>query len=299
MRNGYGFNGRKVEAPAGEAKAAVVQRLGWDEMRQHLRRESTTVIRGVSPLGVDAVLRAGYHVTRSLHSGRCSPQSDALSNAVYRCSSGSGIYDPCWSDYSIANVMSCLLEPWSKSIVRIHTVPGAVLPASNYSGARDEPWGIELATGERCLALQGAHDSFNGLIVDYGCTRDNHALLRGLDRRTQTWRIRAVHYDGKTYVLDGWVPITKAWFGGDDPTTTQVRAAAIAIANKHGVHPTQHQFASDLRSPIEGGWAILTFSFPSAARVVILHQRGSTWVEASCSQVPPSLKFPFGCTEPP
>ena len=42
-----------------------------------------------------------------------------------------------------------------------------------------EPWGVELASGQRCVLLQGAHSLFAGRVIDYYCNA-SLSLLRGL-----------------------------------------------------------------------------------------------------------------------
>ena len=93
-------------------------------------------------------------------------------------------------------------------------------------GASDpsaEPWGIELESGARCIALQGAHDTVSGNgagpTINYSCS-NNLVLVSGVDRRHPLWTIRAARgSSGETpYKITGRVAIRTAWFGGNAPS---------------------------------------------------------------------------------
>ena len=44
---------------------------------------------------------------------------------------------------------------------------------------------MQLSDGERCLALQGAHDEYDGRILDFAC--DSRAVLRPLNTQGPLW----------------------------------------------------------------------------------------------------------------
>jgi hypothetical protein len=56
---------------------------------------------------------------------------------------------------------------------------------------------LQLSNGQKCLAAQGSHDSFNGRNVDYACgdlqyTAGNTSVLGGIDRSQPLWRVQTV-----------------------------------------------------------------------------------------------------------
>jgi hypothetical protein len=144
-----------------------------------------------------------------------------LPNNVYRCGFANYVVDPCWRDRRAAGPsVVCLAHPWDTAALRI--LLSARLPqSSGHSNLNAAPWAIRLRSGERCINLQGAHDTVTGrggaAVIDYSCG-SNLFLVRGIDRRHETWRIRAARRTprGVThYALAGSVSIAAAWFGGN------------------------------------------------------------------------------------
>jgi hypothetical protein len=79
-----------------------------------------------------------------------------------------------------------------------------------------DPWGLQLSDGRRCVAAQGAHDSFNGRAVDYGCTGAKLAdtyVLRGIDRSQPRWRVQTVSHSQarSAYKMGPVVGVVAAW----------------------------------------------------------------------------------------
>jgi hypothetical protein len=158
----------------------------------------------------------------------CEAGSDSVGNA-YRCFAGHGVYDPCWTDDSdpLVPAVICQGRPWEKRVYRFKLAQGGLQPFYEppvKTGAF-EPWAVELATGERCVAAQGAHDSFdNGhRVVDYGCVNkagkaDRRVLLRGIDRAHRRWRIGSATYNVKRnkYRVGPKVGIVTAWYAMQD-----------------------------------------------------------------------------------
>jgi hypothetical protein len=139
--------------------------------------------------------------------GTCEPGSDAVSNApVYRCFVKNGIYDPtasvaCWG-------------PWSTTVIEIVT-PG--LSTSPYEATNlDYPWGVQLTSGQQCIAMQGAHGEADGQVINYGCGTaiGGLQLLGTPDRSTPLWKFEGVSDNG-----DG---------GYSSPQTVYVRVAFFA-----------------------------------------------------------------------
>jgi hypothetical protein len=154
----------------------------------------TQVVARVTPFAADGELRGGLRIVAH-GTGICEAGSDAVYSAAYRCFSSHRVLDPCWRDHRRAKpvVVECLLTPWAKTVVQLtlNTSPG---PTTGTTATRGKPWGIQLATGQRCIALQGAHDTANhkegGIPIDYSCG-GTLVLLRGVDRSSSTWTIRA------------------------------------------------------------------------------------------------------------
>lgn len=188
----------------------------------------TEVVTDVTPFSRTGQLRPGARVAR-VERGTCWPGSDVLWNNVYRCISRNAIMDPCWRDFRASRPSAiCMLEPWSHSATRLN-LKAAPPPTSGRPNLKAEPWGIETASGARCLAAQGAHDSYvpkhgRPAVVDYYCgwgiRKGELVLLRGIDRKHPAWTIRSARYTGKfpwDYKWAGHRAIRIAWFGGNNP----------------------------------------------------------------------------------
>ena len=182
----------------------------------------TAIVANVTPFTADGHLRGGLHVVRAV-SGNCEPGSDSLPNNVYRCFFGHTVVDPCWRDWrASAPAVVCLEEPWAQTVIRLR-LAAPPTPSSGHDNPNVEPWGITLRSGTRCLAFQGAHDTLTGKegapVIDYYCSK-TLALVRGIDRSSATWTIRAAritHELAHPYALIGRVAIQTAWYGGNNP----------------------------------------------------------------------------------
>ena len=202
------------------ANSAVIALLlaGLISSRVAANLTGTHVVARVTPFAANGTLRSSLHVAAH-ETGICEPGSDALSSAVYRCFSSHRVLDPCWRDHRRPKPLTviCLLTPWANGVIQLtlKTNPG---PTTGTSATRGEPWGIELTTGERCIALQGAHDTVNhnggGVPIDYSCG-GTLVLLRGVDRSSATWTIRAARTRPREPdVILGPRAIKVAWFAG-------------------------------------------------------------------------------------
>lgn len=178
----------------------------------------------------------------------CGAGSDAVGNA-YRCFGGHGVYDPCWKDASdpIVPAVICRFQPWSKSVIRL-TLDQGGLPAFFAAGepiATYPPWGVELSGGSRCVAAQGAHDSFSGHVVNYYCTpklsKHTTRVLVGQHRNHNgIWRFRSAkmtrHGNSYSHKLGGWLRAKKAWYAMQDrsneisASTSTCSVGALAFA---------------------------------------------------------------------
>ncbi len=150
--------------------------------------------------------------------GHCESGSDSVPGPTYRCFEANSILDPCWADRSHAGSVLCMEQPWSTTVVQLDT--GHRLPASNYPVPKSlrYPWGVQLANGERCLAAQGAHDTFRGRVVDYGCGHHFHlVLLRGMHQTREPWSFDSAIWTGRKYLVRPTETVKIAWYGGPAP----------------------------------------------------------------------------------
>ncbi len=167
----------------------------------------------VAPVGPGGTAAAGIRMTSVPGQAACEPGSEAIGRA-YRCFAGNAVYDPCWAEKAARPTVLCLPEPWSASATRL-SVTGQLGAIPAQPGGASEPWGVELAGGQRCILLQGAHGSFDGQVIDYYCG-PQLSLLRGLIRTGPLWRAHSVA-DKAGHQVGGPVQmVTIAWFGTAD-----------------------------------------------------------------------------------
>jgi hypothetical protein len=143
----------------------------------------------VSPVTNNGAPVAGYRVTSRASDGSCESGSEVIGQG-YRCSAGNYLHDPCWAERAATPTVLCLAEPWLHTVAEIRL--NSAVPALARQDAQSvEPWGLRLADGDRCVLAQGAHNPFDGTVLDYYC-RSGLALLRGLNRTRATWTARSV-----------------------------------------------------------------------------------------------------------
>jgi len=152
--------------------------------------------------------------------------SDSAGN-LYRCAAGRVIYDPCWRDEENPSspAVLCQVQPWDKSVIRLRLggklEPVLGRPRDPGAGA---PWGLQLASGERCVAVQGAHEvTSGGRAFDYYCLSragkpDQRALLRGFDRSRPRWRVTSTTYDSRRGSLEPGraIGVVKVWYAAQE-----------------------------------------------------------------------------------
>lgn len=173
----------------------------------------------VAPVNASGDQVEGLTVARTVQ-GHCGPGSDSVPGPTYRCSFGDFIEDPCWADAAVAGSVLCMAKPWSKMVVRID-VNELEPSTSPVPRSLSFPWGVELTTGEKCFAFQGAHDSYRGRVVDYGCGAYLHSrrvLLRGMRRSRPLWSFDSAWWTGRRYRPGKRVQVRIAWYGGPSPT---------------------------------------------------------------------------------
>jgi hypothetical protein len=252
---------------------------GFSDGSSSAPKQATEVL-SVEPVDANYQPIAGLAIRDRGSASSCGAGSDSVSNA-YRCFSGNGVYDPCWTDNSdpAAAAVLCLLRPWEKQATRFTLEQGGLQPfyTPPIPNSALQPWGVELATGERCIAAQGAHDTVNGghRVVDYGCVnksgrRDDRVLLRGIERNRPRWRIATAFYNRRTgrYKLGAKIFIDTAWYaipdGGDAAAAAANTCSASALAFAAEAYEASHNepdgpLPEINRHGCAGGYAIVGF----------------------------------------
>lgn len=177
-----------------------------------------------APVDADGAPNGMVAVTATL-TGTCEPGSDVIAGVtVHRCFSGNSVYDPCWTavpaggDGPAASVI-CVAEPWSTTGVAIRA---GGLASEVVAGPTDldHPWAVQLTTGQRCVAVQGAHGSYQGHFLDYGCDGPGGIeLLRGVDRTSRLWTFPAASQDDRAAGRISTVSVAIAWYAGPAPAS--------------------------------------------------------------------------------
>lgn len=183
----------------------------------------TTVVAKVTPFTADGHLHADLRVVRQTTARWCTPDSEVVPHAAYRCVFDDSILDPCWRDFRASSpAVVCLDQPWARTVIRLRLTAAPARPQGGHP-LQSEPWGIELRSGARCRVFEGAHSTLSGKegapMIDYYCGR-SLALVRGIDRSHPTWTIRAArvtHRLSHPFRPIGRVSIKIAWFGGNNP----------------------------------------------------------------------------------
>jgi hypothetical protein len=167
----------------------------------------------VSAVDSQGGIAPGLQVTATAGDATCEPGSEVIGSA-YRCFAGNGVYDPCWTDSpSPAPAVLCLGTPWSHSVSKLTL--SSSLPSLTGGTGNGPPWGLQLTDGRNCVLEQGAHDTFDGRVVDYFCG-GGEVVLRGLETSSAQWRAQAALYSGGQYTMGPTEGITIAWFGIPD-----------------------------------------------------------------------------------
>lgn len=163
-----------------------------------------------SPFAPGGALRTGLRATPA-YGGSCTTGSFVVpGDAVFRCFAGNLISDPCYRDAAQSNaaraVVVCVGDPWTRKVVRLR-VRGKL--DSSY-GARKggPPWALRLASGARCVFLEGATNTVRGLRVNYGCS-GGIELAGSPDTSRATWRIRKLTRHADPALR--WVAVAAAW----------------------------------------------------------------------------------------
>jgi pimeloyl-ACP methyl ester carboxylesterase len=282
---------------------AMVARDIKSYLAAHPALEPRTGTVTLAPVNASGQPLAGETITGG-GTAQCNPGSDSVGQA-YRCFASGGIYDPCWLDTAdpAQDSVLCQEEPWATRVVRL-TVPGGGLPA--FTGPPipvdlNYPWGVELADGEQCIAVQGTHGEFDGKIIDYSCGGNgDHVLLRTLDRSSRMWTYQSAYVSGTGSQPGPLEAVKTAWYArpdngaaaadtADDCTATALAYAAQAYEAAHnnpdGALPLINAQACD------GGYSEFVFTQsagPGYTASYALKATSSGWqVIGSADYIPP------------
>ena len=165
-----------------------------------------TVIRYAAPVATGGFPNPGLAVS-DLGPGSCNPGSDVITGVwVYRCFAGSLVIDPCWATTSgngTSSSVLCMREPWSTSGEKVEA-SGLAAGTTRSKLNLDAPWAVQLTTGQRCLAAQGAHEEYKGVPLNFGCASSGGSpaitLLGSPDRTAAYWTFRSVALSGTQMV---------------------------------------------------------------------------------------------------
>jgi hypothetical protein len=230
----------------------------------------------------------GLAVGAQVAGGGCESGSDSIGNVeVYRCGANDVIYDPCWAE-SAGGVL-CMQQPWATSVVRL-AVPGIPPGVDVATTDLDDPWGVELTSGARCLAEEGAHDTLGSKTVDFDCTGGpihGLELLRGVNRSTPFWTYQSAIYNGSYQAAGPTVSVATAWFAGPAPTSAApCQGALLAV--------TATAFTPDTGS----AWLIFENLSSAPCRlygdpgVAVLDSSGNQIAQVARSPIPPGSTLP-------
>jgi hypothetical protein len=170
----------------------------------------------LSPVTRNGVPAGGFRVASTAAGATCEPGSEAIGQA-YRCFAGNAIYDPCWAENAATPTVLCLPYPWARGDIKLLLrEPLSPIPSHAGGPGLGEPWGLELAGGQRCVLAQGAHSVFAGRVIDYYCSTKLW-LLRGLTEDRPQWQAGSVIAANSGKLARGPVEeIMIAWFGRPD-----------------------------------------------------------------------------------
>jgi hypothetical protein len=171
-----------------------------------------TAVIFIRPVGPQGHVLPGYTVTSLSGHGDCSRGSESIGAEGYRCFASDGVSDPCWVESVKRAFVVCQSAPWTRSVWRIHVSKGFDNAGAG-TGEPGDPWGLVTAAGAEFDWVDGGTSAVHGMRVNYGSTATHIVLVGDVDKAHRVWRIRRAKRVGPdSYVLDGWVRISTAWY---------------------------------------------------------------------------------------
>ena len=164
-----------------------------------------TVFRPFAAAGTPTISvrsKAGYCYTGSLTINR---------RDAWRCFVRNYIYDPCFSASIVSGVVICpnlqvtggIEISLQRALPRQDADPGA-------PSLRNQPWDLELATGQHCAFASGASNVIHGVRLNYFCGPAAKYGLWGFpNRRVKPWTISSAPFTATS--LHQQRAIRRAW----------------------------------------------------------------------------------------
>ena len=143
----------------------------------------------VDPFLPSGKLKPRFRVVQSVR-GSCFAGSiaDQSRPDAWRCTAGNRILDPCIGSAQSGRRLACFAAPWENRIVLLHLTRPLPLSEGNQDQSPEgNPWGVELASRERCTLETGAEGIVNGRPVTYNCVHRG-VILGSIDQRRPIWR---------------------------------------------------------------------------------------------------------------
>lgn len=143
----------------------------------------------VDPFLTNGKLKPRLRVVRNAR-GSCFAGSiaDPSRPDAWRCSAGNEILDPCINTAQSGRRLACFFAPWDNKIVLLRLTKRLPLAEGNKDQSPEgNPWGVELASGERCAVETGTRGVVGGRIVTYSCVHRG-IILGQIDQRPPIWR---------------------------------------------------------------------------------------------------------------
>jgi hypothetical protein len=149
------------------------------------QKTSARVYRAYASTGSPAI-----HVTKTVKGSCFTGSIEANRNDAWRCTSGTALFDPCFSSSKATGIVICVPVPWKRSGVELKLT--RLLPTGSGSkrtpSTKGQPWGIETTSGLRCV-LEGMGPFVNKRVfADYAC-KGGQWLWVQPDRKTKPWTI--------------------------------------------------------------------------------------------------------------
>jgi hypothetical protein len=242
-----------------------------------------------SPFAANGTLKRSLRI-EPLGRGGCGsgPGSETIGEYGYRCFAKNVVGDPCWRDGPRpTDLVVCPDSPWAGKAATIRMphlmLEAGVTFAAPVDAGRDPPWALELASGNRCIVAQGAHDSIvlkdgRRLVVDYFCERSHIVLLRNL-RRGRVWRIGTARWNGRRYRLLGAAVVRRAVFASLPPPMRRQNDLGREAAAASGLRLSQVLRVRMAFPALD--WANVEALAPETSKAItvrrVVHRTGRRW----------------------
>lgn len=126
---------------------------------------------------------------------------------AWRCQASDMTLDPCFED---TDSLACVATPWSTKTALLELEKPILKKNHRQVDVKtSQPWGLELANGQRCIFMTGASSVVHNMRVNYSCDSHSAGILGSVDRQSSVWSVSL--YDYRTQKISK-IPVTTAWF---------------------------------------------------------------------------------------